>query len=220
MNAGDLVNIILDLLYPPKCVFCGALLDDNERDACIACRRKLPFAQGQQLNYRAKNIDGIFSPFYYEGVVRETLLRYKFGKRQAKSRALADFMSKCIDENGISCDIITWVPLSHRRKLRRGFDQAGMLAGFVAAERGIACKKLLKKIRNNPPQSTRRDAREREKNVRGVYVCTDAQLVRGMRILLIDDIITTGSTVNEAAGVLKRAGASQVTALSVARGRG
>lgn len=208
---------LLDLLYPPRCAFCRRLLPDNVRGVCSFCKKKLPYvpADGQVRNL--KNIDKCVAPLYYDGPVRESLHRYKFSALTAYADIYSEFMGKCIDENGISCDIITWIPLSRRRLRKRGYDQAELLARLIAKRQGFECVRLLKKLRDNPPQSGTGSPEKRRANVKGIYSCTEPERVKGKTILLIDDIVTTGATLSEAAGVLKKAGAAAVYCAAVAR---
>ncbi len=212
-----LLSWLLDLVYPPRCAFCRRLLPDGVRGVCRFCEKKLPFVppDGQVQSFR--NVDKCLSPLYYEGSVRESLHRYKFSSLTAYADIYSEFMGKCIDENGISCDIITWIPLSRRRLRKRGYDQAELLARLIAKRQGFHCVRLLKKLRNNPPQSGTGGPEKRRANVKGIYSCIKPDLVKEKTILLIDDIVTTGATLSEAAGVLKKAGAAGVYCAAVAR---
>ena len=212
-----LLSWLLDLVYPPRCAFCRRLLPDGVRGVCRFCEKKLPFVppDGQVQSFR--NVDKCLSPLYYEGSVRESLHRYKFSSLTAYADIYSEFMGKCIDENGISCDIITWIPLSRRRLRKRGYDQAELLARLIAKRQGFHCVRLLKKLRNNPPQSGTGSPEKRRANVKGIYSCIKPDLVKEKTILLIDDIVTTGATLSEAAGVLKKAGAAAVYCAAVAR---
>lgn len=212
-----LLDRILDLLYPPRCAFCRRLLPDGVRGVCAFCEKKLPYVPADAQIRSLKNIEKCIAPLYYEGSVRESLHRYKFSSMTAYADIYSEFMGKCIDENGISCDIITWIPLSRRRLRKRGYDQAELLARLIAKRHGFDCVRLLKKLRDNPPQSGTGSPEKRRANVKGIYSCIKPQLVQGKTILLIDDIVTTGATLSEAAGVLKKAGAAGVYCAAVAR---
>ena len=107
-------------------------------------------------------------------------------------------------------DVLTWVPVSPWRRFTRGYDQVELLAAAVGAELGMEPVRTLRKIRNNPPQSGITGLAQRRANVLGVYRIADPELVRGKRILLLDDIITTGATAGECARVLLTAGAKEV----------
>lgn len=210
---------LLDLLFPPRCPFCRSILRDGERTVCAACDKSLPRTNAASCEQSFPHVEKCFSPLYYDGTVRQSLLRYKFGGMSVYSEKYSEFILKCIDENKVSCDIITWVPLSAARRRRRGYDQAELLARCLAKRRGIDCKRLIVKIRNNPAQSGTASADMRKKNVSGVYRVVDGAEIRGRTVLLVDDIVTTGSTLGECARVLKSAGAAQVFAATLARNR-
>lgn len=211
------IDWLLDLIYPPRCAFCRRLLDRQEKGVCRFCRPKLPYvpADGQVQHFR--NVDKCLSPLYYHGSVKDSLHRYKFGGATAYADIYSEFIVKCIDENQISCDSITWVPLSRRRLRKRGYDQAELLAKLIAKHLGQRPVRLLKKLRDTPPQSRTGSAEKRRANIAGAYACLRPALVQGKRILLVDDIVTTGATLSEAAKVLKNAGAKEVICATLAR---
>ena len=116
-------------------------------------------------------------------------------------------------------DFLTWVPISTMRKLSRGYDQVALLAEAVGQELGITPVPLLRKIRHNPPQSGIVGEAQRRANVLGAYEAPNDDLLAGKRIVILDDIITTGATVSECARVLLTVGAKEVHcgAMAVAR---
>ena len=211
-----IIDMLLDLLYPPRCPFCRRLLRKKEQLVCPDCLRTLRRIPESAQRRELKNITLAVAPLYYEGDVRASLLRYKFRGVTAYARVYADFIEKCIDENAISCDSITWVPLSRRRLRTRGYDQAELLARELAKRTGLPCERLLVKTVNNRPQSRTGSAEKRRANAAGVYACPWPEKARGKRVLLVDDIITTGATVSECARVLKAAGCEEVFAAAAA----
>ncbi len=213
-----IIKSILDLVYPRRCPFCRRILDKKQL-ICRSCLTKLPFVPQARQAERVRNIEACYSTLYYEKSVRESLLRYKFNGAAAYADAYAVLLAKCIEENGISCDIITWVPLSRRRLRKRGYDQARLLAEAAARHMGAPCEKLLRKTRNNPAQSGTASAAARRENVRGVYAPVKPEEISGKTILIVDDIITTGSTLSECAKILKAEGAKKILALTLARAR-
>ena len=210
-----IINWFISLLYPRKCPFCRRLIDEQDR-ICKSCKSKLPFITHRPPR-TLEHIRECYSALSYEGTVRDSLLRYKFHGAVAYAEIYGDFLTKCIDENAITCDIITWVPLSRGRLRKRGYDQARILAEYVSDKTGIECAQLLRKKRNNRAQSSISDAATRRKNVKGVYELA-GEPPYAKTILLIDDIVTTGSSMSECAKVLKSAGAKEVIGLTVASG--
>ena len=212
-------DTILRLLYPPKCAFCGMLVDTDAAGVCADCVKKLPYARGGAAVQKFPFVTACTAPFYYENEVRDSLLRYKFAKTTAYAPVYANFLRKSIDENVNNCDIITWVPLSRRRLRRRGYDQARLICEETSQLIGTDCRQLLRKKRDIPAQSGTGSIDKRRANVSGVYEVTDPDAVRGKDILLIDDIVTTGSTFSECARMLMMAGAKHVYCAAVARHR-
>ena len=211
----SLKNRVNALLFPPKCVLCGKVLESNELDLCRKCRVDAPecTAKGTKLPF----VDSWLAVWHYEGLVRRSLLRYKFyGKRHyalSYGRLLAMKLQR---EREDAFDLITWVPISRWRKLRRGYDQVELLAQGVCAELGTEPVQCLKKIRHNRAQSGIVGQAHRRANVLGVYDVVDKERFQGKRVLLLDDIITTGATVSECARVLLTAGAKEVHCAAMA----
>lgn len=208
-----LLDRFLDLLYPPRCAFCRRLLNEQEEGVCRFCLQKYDGA-GQRREL--ENAEACVAAFRYEGQVRDSILRYKFHGVTAYGAAYARFLAKELDESGISCDIITWVPVSRRRLRQRGYDQARILAEETGKRLGLPCAKLLEKKIHTRAQSSISNAEERRKNAKGVYVCCSPELAEGKHILLIDDIVTSGATLSECASVLKNAGCAAVIAAAAA----
>lgn len=207
-------GFFISLLYPRKCPFCSRVIDENKL-LCTDCGKKLPFIEAGRPRSFAY-VDACYSALEYSGCVRESIHRFKFQGAAAYAEIYGTFLAKCIDENGIFCDIITWVPLSRARLRKRGYDQAGLLAEAVAGYMGLEAKPLLKKTRNNRAQSGLRGETARKANVKDVYMLSGDCSLEGRRIFLIDDVVTTGATMSECAGVLRKAGAAEIIGLTVA----
>ena len=212
-------EILLDWLFPAKCPFCGKIT--GSPGICPDCDRKLPRTEGRDGLREGAGYGECAFPLYYEGTVRESLLRFKFGGRSAWAAVYArDLLAPCVAEHlSGRFDCITWVPVSRRRIRKRGYDQARLLAealGKVWQTKPLA---FLRKVRDNPAQSGLDDAAARRANVLGVYEPADPDGTIGRRVLLIDDILTTGSTLAECARVLKAAGAAEVVCAAVAGSR-
>ena len=212
----DLRETLLELLFPTRCCFCRRLTGRGQ-PVCRACLAKYPDVPPASQRQTLRGLDDCVSPLWYEGAARDALLRYKFHGLNVYASPLANFMRKCLDENGISCDSITWVPLSRRRLRRRGYDQARLLAEEIAAARGLRAEKLLEKTRDTRPQSGMGGREARRRNAAQAYRVIDPAQVAGRHILLVDDIVTTGETLMECARVLRAAGAASVSAVTAAR---
>ena len=205
----------LELLFPPKCVLCGELLSKEELDLCHKCRWEAPrFHSGRG---HIRFIKDYTAVWFYEDQVRRSLLRYKFHRARHYAAAYGRMAAMAVDkELPEDIDIVTYVPVSRKRKLERGYDQVELLAVAVSEELGIPMMPLLKKIRDNPPQSGIEKAEQRRANVLGAYECVNSDRIRGSCILLLDDIITSGATVSECARVLQGAQAKEIYCAAVA----
>lgn len=213
-----LLHTIAHLLFPPKCLLCRSILNENELDLCHKCRVDAPAAPISQK--KLPFVDSWTSVWYYEERTRASILRYKFYGARSNARGYGRLLSmKLLETHPEGFDGLTWVPVSKLRKLRRGYDQVQLLADAVGRELGMEPVPLLKKIRHNPPQSGITGIAQRRANVLGVYQITQADLVKGKRLLLLDDVITTGATVGECARILLTAGAKEVHCGSVAVAR-
>ena len=214
---GFLSNF-LDLLFPPKCVFCGKVLDTSTMCVCKKCTHALPYTKGTDVRQKGRFFDACVSPLRYEGAVRESILRFKFKGAGTYAGCYGTLMADCIRENlSGQYNLITWVPLSVSRTRSRGYDQAMLLALSVALELDDVAVETLVKTTHVPAQSTIQDKEARRANVSGVYQITDPELIDGKRVLLIDDIITTGATLSESARVLLQNGAESVVCATLSR---
>lgn len=205
---------ILDLLFPPKCVFCGRLIEHS--GICPTCESKL--RELGQPESRTLS-DGVFCvpALRYEDVVRESILRFKFEQRDYYAEEYGKLMVRTAAlELANRFELVTWVPVSKKRKRERGYDQSELLAKELCASWGVTLLRTLEKTVHNDAQSSMESAERRRVNVLGVYKAVNREQFAGKRLLLVDDILTTGSTVSEAARVLRLAGAEAVSVLTLA----
>ena len=204
-----LTALLSNWLFPEKCVLCGRILEKNEMDLCRNCRVEAPECGISRTKYPF--LDSWTALWHYQDKVRRSILRYKFYGRRNYAAAYARMLGvKLLKEDRTDVDLITWVPISAKRLKKRGFDQGQLLAENLAEELQIPVTPLLKKIRDNPPQSGIVGHAHRKANVLGAYNMIDSQTLKGRRILLLDDILTTGATAGECARVLLTAGAEEV----------
>lgn len=200
---------ILELLFPSKCVFCRKLLSKQETEMCSHCRAALPYCDNRSLavGYAKTTIAAL----YYEDTVRRAVIRYKFHGAVSYAAPFGRLLAMSLIENGVPFDIITYAPVSRRRRRKRGYDQAELLAREVSRELGIPMDRLLEKQRDNPKQSGISSPDARRANVLGVYRAVNTDLLYGKNILIIDDVLTTGATLGECCRTLLDAGAAQVS---------
>ena len=219
--AARFFSHLLDLLFPPRCVFCGGLLRRGEDGICARCQTSLPWALEEAGEQTREFVSLCVSPLWYRDPVPASFHRYKFGGRTGYAKVYGRLMAQCVQDHLRGrYDLITWVPLSARRRKDRGYDQAFLLAQAAALELDDVAAETLHKEQDVAAQSSLEDDARRRANVLGVYEVPDPELVAGKRILLVDDVVTTGATLSECARTLRAAGAADVVAVTLARARG
>lgn len=209
---------LLDLLFPPKCPFCGRVLDGV--GICPKCEKELPWTQDAEALREDVGDLCCAAPLWYEDLARDGILRFKFQGASAAAEPLGEILARCAAEHlSGRFDIVTWVPLSRKRLRKRGYDQVELLARAACRLWNTEPVRLLNKPVDNPPQSGLTEAAARRANVLGVFEVVDPKLVSGRRILLVDDVCTTGATLIECVRELKAAGAAEVVCATVAFAR-
>ena len=209
---------LLNLLFPPKCPFCRRILVSP--GVCDTCRKELPWTEEHEAVREGTDSLRCAAPLWYEGKVREAILRLKFYGAAATAETLGALMAQCAAEHlSGEFDLVTWVPVSRKRRWKRGYDQAELLARAVCRVWGVKPVALLRKTMNNPAQSGLKEDAARRANVLGVYEMRPGAEVSGRRVLLIDDVCTTGATLTECSKVLREAGADAVVCACVAHAR-
>lgn len=225
---------MLRLLYPPKCVFCDAVVDNDRFAVCESCSGEIPHNTracsvcgtpldtvfGDLLCLRCRKRKRAFSrayvPLIYKDKVRKGILSFKFRARRASAKTFAGYMLLKIRElEGQRPDIITFVPMHFIRRGMRGYNQAELLARALGEMMNVPVKPTLRKTKHTVPQS-KQHGRERRGALRGMYALRKDADVKGKKILLVDDVITTGTTLGVCARILKTAGAGEVEVAAVA----
>lgn len=223
-----------DLLYPERCPGCGVYLEAG-KDLCPSCKARVAFNESPHCpccgvsekdcrcrkNDRA--YDRIVAPFFYEGPVREAVLSLKFGKREENARFLGYALAEAVDARyfGESFDVITAVPLTGEKLSERGYNQARSIGTFLMQKlpeplvHAEPDWNLLKKKGTDSAQHFL-GAEARRKNIRNSLRVSSGRTLAGKRILLVDDIVTTGATVEECAAILKLNGATRVCVAAAA----
>ena len=208
----------VDLLFPPRCVICRELVGLKEK-ICPDCARDLSYT-GSQVKQHGDFFDACYSPFYYEAPLRASFLRYKFHGYAHYAKLYGKWMADClVREEETQFDFITWAPLYWRRKLHRNYDQAQLLAREIGSHLLLPLKSTLKKAYREPLSKQEGSKAIRSAQVLGAYSLVKRADVVGKRILLVDDIITSGATLSECARILKTAGAKEIICVTLARKR-
>jgi len=210
----DIAKLVLDVLFPPKCPFCGRLLDEG-RVFCGECVAKVRRVPNDYPENTDENLDGVCSALFYEGGVRRAILGFKFGGRTSVAKPLGMLMAEAVRRRWEYIpDVVAPVPVGLRSGRRRGFNQAELLARQVARSLGVPMDaRLVKRVAGSAVQSAL-DARRRRENLQGVF--SAAPSAAGRSVLLVDDITTTGATLRGCAAALKAAGAVRVMAVTAA----
>lgn len=215
---GKLLDWLLDLLYPPRCMLCHRLIEAKDAPVCRRCMDALPEHDGAE-RYVPGAAHCVVT-FFYEGTLRDGFLRYKFEGRQWYAGQFGTWLAVTIrDKLTGTYDLITWVPVSSRRRRTRGYDQAELLCREAARALGAEPVRTLEKRTDNRAQSSLTDAAQRIENAKGVYCAVQPERFAGKRVLLIDDIVTTGATLSECARVLRKAGAAEIVCAALATPR-
>ena len=208
----------IDLIYPRKCAFCGKKI--NERYTCRKCSNIIEYYH-EKVDISAsedKKCDVIVSAISYDGFVKEKILQYKFRNAKYLAPAFAEILVPKIDKYSPDFDFIVSVPISRKRLRERGYNQSDLIARYLSKFANIQYKAdLLVKTKNNLRQSEL-DLNERKENVKDAYSIKNVEVIKKKKIILIDDIYTTGATLNECAKILKNAGADEVIGVTVMYG--
>lgn len=194
---------------PPFCHSCGRHLDtpDSEKKRCPRCLKTM------------LHFDRAFSPCVYTGVIKELIHMFKYNKKECLGTVLSKLMIEFIKEYGISIDyldLIVPIPLAKTRLREREFNQSKILAALISQEfnKKILCDNLIR-TRHTKTQ-TELDLDKRLSNIKGGFLLKQKEDIKGKKILLVDDVLTSGATCSEAAYVLKEAGALTVFVLTIA----
>ena len=215
-----LLDDLLDLLFPPKCPFCQSILETPADPVCPACQKSLPWLVGRAGERKVDFTQGCCSPLAYRGAVREAIHRYKFSGVRAYVRPFGLLMAQCVqDRPEMAADLVTWAPLSRKRRRERGYDQGELLARAMAKRLGLPAVPTLVKARHTQPQSGLDSAEARRANALGAYALLPGADVAGRHVLLADDVVTSGATLSECARTLLEAGAAEVWCVTLAQAR-
>jgi ComF family protein len=216
----------IDLLFPPVCAGCGQtgqrFCDKCKMDTpkpnpmlCVLCGERLKADQPHKCS-RSTFIDKALVWGLHAGPLRRALHRFKYKRDLGLAEIFGDLMAAVYEQVGQEVDLVVPVPLGKKRHRERGYNQAALLAAVVSAKLGISQKtSAVKRIRETESQVGLSIDRRRQ-NVAGAFRATPG-LVAGKRVLLVDDVLTTGATLNACAQALKEAGAHMVITLTLAR---
>lgn len=232
------LRALASLFYPSLCAVCSEPVDAS-RYLCDACEMKTPRIKAPfcakcsepfagaisetfscaNCSHRTLHFECAVCAFRSRGMVRKIVHEFKYGHQQHLRHPIAEWLAETLDDprlHGRRFDMIIPVPLHPTRKRERGFNQAELLAESLSKRADLPLRNVLQRIRYTTTQ-TAFDRAERMENLHDAFRLRKNADVRGLRVLLIDDILTTGSTLSECARVLKAAGAISVHAATAAR---
>jgi ComF family protein len=228
----ELTQGVLQLLYPAICGACGRSLPVDQRDFCGVCRAALTADPHSTCPRCAATIgphalvengcplcrdyhfhfDGVLRMGPYEGLLREVILQMKHGNAESLAESMGDLWAEHSASRlrQIGAEVIVPVPLHWRRRWTRGYNQSEALAWALASKLRLPCKPSWLRRTRHTPQQTLQTPAQRRQNVRGAFKARSAARLRGKTVLLVDDVLTTGTTGSEAAQALREAGAAKV----------
>lgn len=227
MKLTKLKNEFLSLLFPAKCACCQKIILPSE-EICAYCKEKLEFIEEKrclkcgmgenfcECRFKIFRFDGIVAPFYNTGVVQKGIYNAKFRGHISAHDFFIKQMCNTADKyfSDVSFDAVTFVPPSKKRILEHGYNQSEILARGVARHLKVPVLSLLKRVGKSKTQHEIGKFKERFENVRGIYSTRQSEAFKN--VLLIDDIKTTGATLNECARCLKLSGVQNVYCLTAA----
>lgn len=227
VNIRNIFGHVLNWIYPPSCVSCGspgALI-------CEECLSKLPAVGEHFCSHCGKPLkknhtcrlcgksdfrfQSARAPYLYDGPVSAMIKKLKFAGMLSLVPILTQYLTDCWQNLGWEADLIVPIPLSRSRQAQRGFNQSELIARQFGKSIGIPCEPGALMKQRETKQQVGLDANERRQNLTGAFAA-EPIFIRNKRILLIDDVMTTGSTFAECSAVLLDAGAKSVNCLSVA----
>jgi len=232
------LSALCSLFYPPACVVCSSEVERREY-LCGSCRERAPRIVAPfcakcsepftgaitqtfscaNCEHRTLHFDSAVAAYRSRGLVRRLVHEFKYGHHRYLRYPLADWLGETVSDprlRGRQFDLLVPVPLHPARERERGFNQAALLAELLGGKTALPVRPVLERVRYTTTQ-TAYDRAERMENLRDAFRLRKNRDVRGLHVLLIDDVLTTGSTLSECARVLKRGGALSVYAATAAR---
>ncbi len=215
---SKLTTFLLDLLYPPKCVYCNCALPSSNQHACEICKQTKPFLQNSTRPLTGEYFHSCYSVAWYSGNIRKAMIAYKFQRKRYYVSSFSIALSECISHHYTNhFDVITWVPASKKTVKSRTYDQSYLLAMSISKKLKTPILNTIKTSDDKIPQSSLTHSEERTSNIKTMFSLLPTVNLDNKRVLLIDDIVTTGATLNEIARIYKNAGAAEVICATFCR---
>ena len=217
----------VDLLFPPRCAVCGSAesflcsrcqesLTSAELPRCTVCWQPGTRSVCSKCERAQPAFVGLRSPYVFQGGARELVHGLKYQHQSVLAEPMAELLFRFLADDQLPADVLVPVPLFPRRQRVRGYNQSALLARALARRMALAADdRTLVRARNTASQAETRNVDERRVNVRDAFACTGGQLA-GKRVLLVDDVSTTGATLDACAQALLKASVASVWALTFA----
>ena len=202
---------LYDFVFPPlpTCAFCGQRKTSYEAE-CLLCK---PEWEALRVKVKQKKP---YACFYYDGVVKKAIWQYKYSRIEEMADMIAENMAMVLEKNHVKADVVSFVPLHKTKRKKRGFDQAGRLAQALAAEMDLTAVSLLKRVRRTKTQA-KLTAENRKQNVKNAFECDiNTKQDKKSAIILLDDVYTTGATMDAAVAALNAAGYKKIIPVTFA----
>ncbi len=204
----DTKRKLLDFFFTTKCPVCGSIIEYND-DFCENCKKKLRIYDG---DFYIDGSDGFYAAYYYDESISPAIILLKDGTCGNADYALGNALGDVLVKNGLggSVEEIIPVPLHASDRRKRGFNQTELISEYISAKLKIPVEKkaVIKKLKTNPQKTLSKE--DREKNLTGAFDAADEEKIKGKRILLVDDVCTTGSTLSVLTDLLIKHGACAV----------
>lgn len=209
------VDFLLDFVFPQHCLHCETFVEQSEM-LCEKCLDQLEFVGeiSQEKLFTNSGLSQIFCAFRFDPVLQSVIHKWKYEGWTKLTPFLAGVMTKAVKSSEF--DLIAPVPLHRVKKRDRGFNQSELLAKFIAEQTSISHVPNAIRRRRYTKTQTKLSARERMKNVSEAFVVVKPEILQNKTVLLIDDVLTTGSTIGECANVALSAGANRVLGVTIA----
>lgn len=239
MIFSEALNDLSEVIFPPQCLGCAEILHPFNKIFCPACNDKIKFINGSLCLICGTTFPDSPAPshlcgdclenkkyfsyaravFSYEDLILNSIHQFKYNRNISVGEMLASFMADFSfpDIDFTDYSLLIPVPLHIKRLRERGFNQSLILANALEKKRRIPVNFSLLKRRKFTLTQTGSNRNERKQNIKGAFEVTDKRNIAGKNIILIDDVYTTGATINECAKTLVRAGAQKVAVLTLAR---
>ena len=215
----QICSVPIDLIYPPVCGICGKLCNEFLCKKCSIMLRKQARCMVDNYGNDDKNFDEHLYIFKYEGIIRKIILKYKFQNKSYLYKTFVNFLLK--DENLFEIlekyDTIIPVPISRKRQKQRGYNQSELLAREIAEHTNLKYENLCLFKTKDIIEQSKLNKEERIQNIQGAYELKNPQRLTHKKILLLDDIYTTGSTVDECCRILREAEPRKLGVLTIAK---